>query len=213
MTIQKILGLFIFCGVFSAQQQMSSLTVEQFRDQPLPVRIVGAQLSTFQYTSELSAQISTDAASEPISANMMLLIYRNGKVVSGEGWTEEKPTNSLHRQTKLAFAPGDHALLMVRSVKTRSGIMQLKPQDMNDAIKALTQGTLPRLPSVELSMLPNLPHAKVQRVQGAYCTTCYNTASSACGVAGVQSFSCDDKNQNFSFTCKGNTPVQPPPVN
>ena len=138
-------------GIANAQDPIS-INVEKMSDQPLPVSVLTATLQPFQFTSQLSAQLSSDKSVTVRSAEMLLYIYRSGKVVSGEGWVEDSPGGLIHHETKLPIEKGDHALLIVKSIDTGSHIFKLNAQDIGNRLPGIMNGE-PTLPlAVEISL-------------------------------------------------------------
>ena len=144
------LGLCAFSTL--AQTDQLSIAVDKMPDQPLPVVITTSHLQNFQYASQLSVEYDVEKATEPESVSFMLILYRDGKVIAGEGWEETSPTGSVFRDTKLAIKPGEKALLIVTSVKSRSRTWKLNDHDLMEQMHSLIEGRQPLSLPVEVSM-------------------------------------------------------------
>jgi hypothetical protein len=137
-----------------AQEEPLSVAVEKMSDQPLPVTVMSARLQNFQYTSQLRVMLSTDKGTEPTFADFLLVLYRGGKVIAGEGWRENALRGSISRDMKLALQTGDHALLIVTSVGSSSRTLQLNSKELSDRIHDYIEGRQPLPLPVEISLKP-----------------------------------------------------------
>ena len=193
-----------------AQEQPLSVAVDKMPDQPLPVTILSARLQNFQYTSQLDAVISIEKGTAPAFAEFYLVLYRDGKVIAGEGWRENSLDGTIFRDMKLALQPGDHALLIVTSVGTSSRTLQLNPKDLGDRIHELIEGRNPQPLPVDVSLkLGNMPKAIRCQSTCSFCDNAQKAATNACGEGQISSFSCNCGNGRYSYACKRNKPSQP----
>jgi hypothetical protein len=187
-----------------AQEQPMSIAVEKMPDQPLPVTVQVGRLESFQYTSQLFAQISSVKGVDVVSAEFLLIVYRDGKAIAGEGWLEDSPSGSIMRYTRLAINPGDHALLIVKAASTSYRTLRLNEEDLGGQIHEFIEGHRSHPVAVEISLLAQRT-AKVIRVQtgNSYCDGALAGAVHVCGEGQVASFSCDASKSSYSFSCKG----------
>ncbi len=151
----KLISVFL-AAVFAlpaiAQQAPVLLTVNTLHDQPLPAKILSARLQSFQYTSEIDANLELPRSKDVTSAEFLLIVYDSkGAVIAGEGWKEAPLSSLVHRQTKLAIAPGDHALLIVKSVTSGGTSLKLDQQMTDKAIKQFVQGQAVTAPAVTVA--------------------------------------------------------------
>ncbi len=186
-----------------------SISVEKMPDQPLPVTVSTARLESFQYTSQLSAEYAAEKGTKPEKISLMLVLFRDGKVLSGEGWEETAPSGSIFRETKLGIEPGDRAILVVNSVTADHRTWKLNARELGEQIHALAEGRSPLSIPVEVSSVvgvaPKLVRAQGQSGRDA----ALQSAVTTCGAGQVQSFSCNPTTGQYSFTCKVPKPVQP----
>ena len=192
-----------------AQTEALAVDIEKMTDQPLPVSVSSGKLQNFQFTSQLSAQLSSYAGAEVSSVDLLILLYRDSKVFAGEGWTETAPGGIISRETKLALKPGDHAILIVKSVNAKGRTWKLNSQDVHERVREQIEGRSSLALPVEISMNERPRFLRVQAT-GAFCSGALADAKGACGDSGIASFSCDAAKTSFSFTCKtGGTPSKP----
>ncbi len=106
---------------------------------------------------------------------------------------------------KHAVTIGSHAVLTIQRTSGQAGIWEVELPDLSKAAKVLVSTKTIALPTAQY--IPSgLKNAHAAPPQGAYCIGALASAKDACGDAGLASFSCDDKNQTFSFTCKSKGP-------
>lgn len=204
--------LTLFCGFGFAQQANVEIQLRTLADQPLPVVITGGTIHPFGDTSELVATTSSLKNAEIKSAEFYLVVFHGDRIIGGEGWTETDPS-SITRQTRLALHEGDQALLVVDSVTTSTRTFTLAKSDVTESVLKVIHGDATIAPPVQISMLALSGHLLRVQSGGTFCGDALAAAKSGCGSAGIASFSCNQTQQSFSFTCNGNKVSQPPPGN
>ena len=228
--MKKIFALMLFCLAVTASGFCQLVTVPQLQ-QDSPIQVLSAELQNFQYTSKVQIQLSGFPADSVKAADFRLYIYRNGKIIAGEGWTEEPLQSNFVHDAVLQLRPHEKAILAIQRIVTNDRTYSVSEQEIVNAVKAHANGRpQPLYGNIaydNISYLTQKPTisscaAKSVRLLGAaylltvdsadWCTsTALGAATTACGPGKIASFSCNNQNQSFSFTCKGDPAPEPPP--
>lgn len=225
----KTLIAVILAGfAFAAQPQIGkkpvepiAIVVDHLSDQPLSVAVESASLKPFGMTSQLTADYKVAKGSDAASAEMLLVVYHDGYVKGADGWVETSLPGAILRQTVLVLAPGDKALLLVKSVTSPSATLKLKDEDLNSHLQDFIRGkksesTIAVEPQEKFedkswddedkSLVDPEASGKTPVPQ---MTTCQNNAVLAqqiCGPRGIASFSCNPSTGAWAFSCQPNRP-------
>lgn len=182
-----------------------------------PVRLSSISVKTIngRGLSELTFSVVNESGSR--ISNLRLGVFVIGvsrRTKAGEGWKEtvDLEPNSTWAVTatlnsKVMF--GDRAIVAVQSAAGEAGVWEVGWPDIFGAVKA-SEGKL-LLPSVQRSALTVEGGAVIRAAVFQTSTICRDRlkeASAAC-AAGIDSFSCDEKNQSFSFSCQS-APIREP---
>lgn len=175
-----------------------------------PVKISSAGVKTLdgRGLSELTFTVVNESGSR--ISNLRLGVFVIGvsrHTKAGEGWKEtvELEPNSTKTVTatlssKIVF--GDRAIVAVQSAAGEAGVWEVGWPDIFGAVKA-TEGK--RLPApAQRSALTAEAGTALRAAVFQTTTFCRDRLkeASAASAAGIDSFSCDEKNQTFSFSCK-----------
>jgi len=165
----------------------------------------GRDMSTLTYSiTNVSGKNLSD------SQLAVFIVGPCGCITGGEGWNQQLDLQPHSNKTfsmllKHAVTIGSHAVLTIQRTSGQAGIWEVELPDLSKAAKVLVSTKTIALPTAQY--IPSgLKNAHAAPPQGAYCIGALASAKDACGDAGLASFSCDDKNQTFSFTCKSKGP-------
>lgn len=179
---------------------------------------VAADVTTYdgRGMSELQISVSNESNEDVDAVRLAVFIKRpSGQIKAGEGWKEgvRIPAHSAKtfsvalRGTALY---GDRAVVILQGAAGQSGRWEVGLDDVFAAVpvRGKKDSLLPPSRYVGRAAHGGAFVSVGAAPQGTYCKDALNNAKSACN-AGLDSFSCDEKNQTFSFTCKGVAPLQP----
>lgn len=174
-----------------------------------PIKISSASAKTFdgRGLSELTFSIVNESSNRIDNLRLGVFVIGVSKhTKAGEGWKEivnlepnSTKTITATLRSKIVF--GDRAIVAVQTVSGEAGVWEVGWPDIFSAVKA-SEGKRLLPPAQYLGMMRDSSTLlKATLVQTTtFCRDRLREASAAC-AAGIASFSCDEKNQSFSFTC------------
>ena len=156
-------------------------------------KLVGNQtVLTYSTSNRTSGHIETIEVA-------IFIVDPSGHIVGGEGWQQsldlaENSTEKFPRVLQSKIMPGDQLVLAVSRAIGQTGEFKLEAPELVDAVKSHILGT--KSPSHPLQ------YVKVSYQAGTetYCQNAQHQADNAC-KCGVQSFSCNETQKSFSYTC------------
>jgi hypothetical protein len=175
-----------------------------------PVKISSASVKTIngRGLSELTFSVVNESGSR--ISNLRLGVFVIGvsrRTKAGEGWKEtvdlepnSTKTITATLNSKVVF--GDRAIVAVQSAAGEAGVWEVGWPDIFDAVRA-SERKQP-LPAAQRSALTVEGGAVIRAAvfqTTTFCRDRLREAKDAC-AAGIESFSCDEKNQPFSFSCQ-----------
>jgi hypothetical protein len=173
-----------------------------------PIKITSASVKTFdgRGLSELTFSLTNESDSRIDNLRLGVFVIGVSKhTKGGEGWKEvvslephSTKTFSATIKSKVVF--GDRAIVAVQTVAGEAGVWEVGWPDIFSAVRT-SEGKRLLPPAQYLGMKRDggtlLKAAFVQTT--TFCRDRLREASAAC-AAGIESFSCDEKNQTFSFS-------------
>lgn len=150
---------------------------------------------------------ATNNAGVPISSIhvVVFVVDASGRIKAGEGWRinldlAPNSTQDLQDIIESKVGPGDHVILSALKASGGGTEFEADASDLLNSVKG-------RSASINTPSL-NRRFVRVALQTVSFCEAALNLAKRACSdEGGLSSFSCDEKNQTFSFTCKGRAPV------
>lgn len=133
-----------------------------------------------------------------------LIVDKSGAIRGGEGWKADadlapNASQDFLHVLKPPVGPEDHLLLTVWRASGTGGTFEIDPKELNDVLRA--PASSPKLEARREGRLSGARNVKASlRQSNTYCQGWYAFAESKC-ACGVKSFSCDEKNGTFSWTC------------
>jgi hypothetical protein len=182
-----------------------------------PVKISSARVKTFdgRGLSELTFSIVNESSNRIDNLRLgvfVIDVFRHTK--AGEGWKEvvnlePNSTKTITATLSSNIVFGDRAIVAVQSVSGEVGVWEVGWPDIFGTVRAPEGNRL----------LPPAQHSALTRDGGAFvkaavvqtttfCRDRLREVKDAC-AAGINTFSCDEKNPTFSFSCK-NAPIREP---
>ena len=127
------------------------------------------------------------------------VINQDGAITGGEGWTLTADLDKNGTQTFSAIlennpSPEGRVAVAVRRAAGPSGVFEAENSELVNLVKASAG-----VASASAAAFTKASFSRAPR-QVTYCQSALNMAEGACSC-GVASFSCNDAQQNFSFTC------------
>jgi hypothetical protein len=207
-----MLLLFLSAAPSLAQPPSISITVEKLPEQTLPVKVVSAHVESSQYHYELKTDLADEGNAKAIFTDLLLVLFRNGNVISAQGWRNVAPNQSLNRNvSQLDFQPGDRALLIVIATGTNSQIYTLARGDISESIREFIAGR--RLLPIPVNVSKNENGAFALVHCSGYCAMCEAIKSQAdldCGKSGVLATSTKCFESSYLYECIAGK--KPPPA-
>lgn len=175
-----------------------------------PITISSASVKTLdgRGLSELTFSVVNESDRRVNNLRLgVFVIGVSGRIKAGEGWKEVvdlEPNSNKNVTATLSSRVvfGDRAIVSVQSVAGEAGVWEVAWPDIFEAVRA--PGAKRVLPPAQRSaqMIDGGALVKAVFIQtNTFCKERLKEASAAC-AAGLDSFSCDEKNQPFAFTCQ-----------
>ncbi|MCA1591273.1 MAG: hypothetical protein LC754_01160 [Acidobacteria bacterium] len=175
---------------------------------PVSVEAAGVTTSDGRGLSRLNISVTNESDGDLSGLRLAVFIVSlSGHTKAGEGLKEEV---NLPAHSAKAFSAtlrssaifGDRAVVAVQGVTGEAGTWEVSLADVFSSALAKKEKDMVIPPAQRISQITGQPmYIKAAAVQGTYCRDALNNAKTACS-AGLESFSCDEKNQTFSFTCR-----------
>ena len=176
----------------------------------MPVSVVAAGVTTSDGRGLSKLNISVTNESDGDLSGLRLAVFivsLPGHTKAGEGLKEEinLPAHSakdfsLTLRSSAIF--GDRAVVAVQAVTGEAGTWEVSLADVFSAALAKKEKDMVIPPAQHIGQITGQPmYIKAAAMQGTFCKDALNNAKTACS-AGLESFTCDEKNQTFSFTCR-----------
>ena len=207
--------------LYAVAQESPVLKVDTLPQQSLSLIITNGKIQNFGLASELILDLQSRSYEPLQRAVIAVYLYRNSKLLSGEGIPVTLPANNNVSETlhpHFAVKQGDHILVLIQEVKSAQNDYSENPEKITKYLKSFAEHTLsasansnsPFLSSVWQSE-ENTEHLSLTSLQifpgvhpyfqADYCSGRLLQASTTCS-GGVSSFSCNPQSGSWSFTCK-----------
>jgi len=128
------------------------------------------------------------------------VINADGAITGGEGWTlnnvelEKNSTQTFSAILENNPSPEGRVAVAVRNATGPSGTFEAENSELVNMVKAYAGVASAAAPAFTKARFGAAPR------QVSYCQSALNMAESTCSC-GVASFTCNDANNSFSFTC------------
>ena len=144
----------LFLGVFLAlcsvcvcavAQEAPVLKVDTLPQQSLSLVITSGKIQNFGLASELILDLQSRSYEPLQSAVIAVYLYRNSKLLSGEGIPVTLPANKNVSKTlhpHFALKQGDHVLVLVQEAKSAQNNYSESPDKITGYLKSFAEHTL-----------------------------------------------------------------------
>lgn len=175
----------------------------------IPVKISSASVKTLdgRGLSELTFSVTNESASR--LSNLRLGVFVVGvprHTKAGEGWKETvdlepNSTKTVTATLRSKVVHGDRAVVAVQSAAGEAGTWEAAWPDIFGAVSASEgRGLLPPAQRSTLILEGRTALRPAVFRTSTFCRDRLKESQGACSSA-IQGFSCDEKNQTFSFAC------------
>lgn len=182
-----------------------------------PIKITSASAKTLdgRGLSELTFSVVNESDKRIDHLRLGVFVMGVSKhTKGGEGWKEvvslePNSTKTITATLKSKVVFGDRAIVAVQAVAGEAGVWEVGWPDIFSAVRA-AEGK---------QLLPPAQHLGMTRDSGTLLKAAFVQTTTFCrdrlkeakdaGSAGIESFSCDEKNQTFSFSCN-RPPIREP---
>ncbi|HEX7955310.1 MAG TPA: hypothetical protein VF508_00065 [Pyrinomonadaceae bacterium] len=182
-----------------------------------PITVSSARVKTLDGRGLSELTFSVVNESDKRIDNLRLGVFVIGvsrRTKAGEGWKEvvdlePHSTKTVTATLRSRVVFGDRAVVAVQTVAGEAGVWEVSWPDIFEAVRA--PGVKLMLPAAQRSALTIDGGAVVKATfvqTTTFCRDRLKEVKEAC-AAGIETFSCDEKNQTFSFSCN-RPPIREP---